>query len=242
MFAAAHYAVLAIFVVCCWGYGRLLLSRIGPPVRRDVWLETAMAIAAGIGIVICIFQAFAIARLFHAPVVFAVGAGGVVAALAQAPAWLREVRAREVPPNLSWLERLGMVVLAMVAVPALMEPLAPPIAFDELMYHLPYAREVAQSGALGIHEWLRYPWFPYNYNLLYAAALMVGDDVLPHFANALAGWVSVWIVYRLGVLHVNRVAACIGAAIWLGLGDYSNALIDISVALFVLAACTALWW
>ena len=84
-----------------------------------------------------------------------------------------------------------------------MAPLAPPAAFDELMYHLPYAREVAHSGSLGIHEWLRYPWFPYNYNLLYAAALLVGDDVLPHFLNALAGWLSVWMVYRLGVQHAE---------------------------------------
>ncbi|MDM0075720.1 hypothetical protein QTH90_15055 [Variovorax sp. J2P1-59] len=242
MFAAAHYAALAVFVVSCWGIGRMLLTRIGVPMRRDVWLEAAMAVATGIGVVICVFQAIAIAGRFNGAAVLLVVAAGIVAALAQLRAWLREVRVREVAAALSWLEKLGMVVLAIVAVPALVAPLAPPIAFDELMYHLPYAREVAHSGSLGIYEWLRYPWFPYNYNLLYAAALMVGDDVLPHFANALAGWLSVWIVYRLGVVHVNRVVACIGAAIWLGLGDYSNALIDISVALFVLAACVALWW
>ncbi|MDM0053075.1 glycosyltransferase family 39 protein [Variovorax sp. J22R115] len=243
MFAAAHYAALAVFVVSCWGIGRMLLTRIGVPMRRDVWLETAMAIATGIGLVICVFQAFAIAGRFAVVVVWAVFAIGIAAALLQAPAWLREVRMREVPAALSWLEKLGMVVLAVLAVPTLVAPMGPPVAFDELMYHLPYAREVALTGSLGIYDWLRYPWFPYNYNLLYAAALMVGDDVLPHFANALAGWLSVWIVYRLGVVHVNRVVACIGAAIWLGLGDYSGALIDTSVALFVLAACTALrWW
>ena len=85
------------------------------------------------------------------------------------------------------------MALALVALPALMAPLAPPAAFDELMYHLPYARQVAQSGSLGIHEWLRYPWFPYNYNLLYAGALLVGDDVLTHFLGASrAGCRSRW--------------------------------------------------
>lgn len=220
----------------------MLLVRIGVPMRRDVWLETAMAIATGIGIVICVFQAFAIAGRFNAIVVWTVVGIGVAVALVQTPGWLREVRAREVPAALSWLEKLGMVVLAVLAVPTLVAPLGLPVAFDELMYHLPYAREVARTGSLGIYDWLRYPWFPYNYNLLYAAALMVGDDVLPHFVNGLAGWLSVWIVYRLGVVHVNRVVACVGAAIWLGLGDYSGALIDTSVALFVLATCVALWW
>jgi hypothetical protein len=242
MFAAAHYAALAVFAAACWGYGRAVFTRLAAAVHRDVWLETAMAATTGIGIFICIFQAFAIGGWLTRGVVIATVAAGVVAAAAQLPAWLRQVRAREVTPALSWLEKLGMVVLALVALPTLAAPLAPPAAFDELMYHLPYAREVAHSGALGIHEWLRYPWFPYDYNLLYAGALRVGDDVLPHMLSALAGWLSVWIVYRLGLIHVNRVVACVAAAIWLGMGDYNSALIDVSVALFVLAGCAALWW
>lgn len=242
MFAAAHYAALAVFVAACWGFGRALLVRLGAPPRRDVWLEAAIAVAAGIGIFICIFQAFAIAQQLTAGVVVAAVVVGVVAAIPQVPGWLRQVKAREVSPQLSWLEKLGLIVVAVVAVPTLVAPLAPPAVFDELMYHLPYAREVAESGSLGIYEWLRYPWFPYNFNLLFAGALLVGDDVFPHFLSALAGWVSVLIVYRLGVMHINRVVACIGAAIWLGIGDYTSALIDMSVALFVLAACACLWW
>ncbi len=132
-------------------------------------------------------------------------------------------------------------MLALVALPALIAPLAPPAAFDELMYHLPYARRVAQTGALGIHDWLRYPWFPYNYDLLYAGALRLGDDVLPHLLSGLAGALSVWMVYRLGLRHTSRVVSALGAAIWLGLGDYASALIDMGVALFILAACVALW-
>ncbi|RZL90063.1 MAG: phospholipid carrier-dependent glycosyltransferase [Variovorax sp.] len=242
MFAAAHYAALAIFVVACWGLGRALLSRLGAPPRLDVWLETAMAASLGIGIFICVFQALGIAGVFTVQGVVAMVAIGVVAAGVQAPAWLRETRAAEPGPPLTWVDKVAFAIVALVALPTLVAPLAPPAAFDELMYHLPYAREVAKSGSLGIYEWLRYPWFPYNYNLLFAGALMVGDDVFPHFFSALAGWLSVWMVYRLGVQHLNRVLACAGAAIWLGIGEYVSALIDMGVALFVLAACVALWW
>ncbi|CAN7175201.1 MULTISPECIES: ArnT family glycosyltransferase [unclassified Variovorax] len=242
MFAAAHYAALAIFVAGCWGFGRVVQSRMGSPVRHDVWLETAVATALGVGVFICAFQLLGIAGAFDTAGVLLLAAIGFAVACVQFPAWRREVRAFDPGLPLSWVDKAGLVALALVALPTLLAPLAPPAAFDELMYHLPYAREVAQSGSLGIHEWLRYPWFPYNYNLLYAAALLIGDDVLAHFLNALAGWLSVWMVYRLGVLHLNRVLGCAGAAIWLGMGDYSNALIDTGVALFVLAACTALWW
>lgn len=248
MFAAAHYAAWAVFVFSCWGFGRALLARLAPPPRRDVGLEAAMAVALGVGLFICAFQALAIFGAFKVGATVALVVAGFVAAAVQLPLWLRERRALHangaLVPAAPWsrVERIAMIALALVALPALVAPLTPPIAFDELMYHLPYARQVAQQGSLGIHEWLRYPWFPYNYNLLYAAALQVGDDVLPHFFNALAGALSVVMIYRLGMLHVNRLTACIGAAIWLGLGDYSNALIDMGVALFVLSACVALWW
>lgn len=246
MFAAAHYAALAVFVFSCWGYGRALLARLAPPPRRDLGLEAAVAVALGVGLFICAFQALAIFGAFKTGATVALVVAGFVAAAVQLPPWLRERRALRAsePAAAPWtyVERVAMIALALVAMPALVAPLAPPIAFDELMYHLPYARQVAQQGALGIHDWLRYPWFPYNYNLLYAAALQVSDDVLPHFLNALAGALSVTMIYRLCMLHANRLTACIGAAIWLGLGDYSNALIDMGVALFVLSACVALWW
>jgi hypothetical protein len=245
MFAAAHYAALVVFVVSCWGAGRAVLARLAPPPRRDAWLEAAVAVALGIGFFICAFQALAIFGVFKVQATLALVAAGVVAAALQLPAWLRERRALQAGAVVApwrWADRVAMVALALVALPALVAPLAPPAAFDELMYHLPYAREVAQNGSLGIHAWLRYPWFPYNFNLLYAAALQVGDDVLPHFLNGLAGVLSVVMLLRLGTLHVSRLTGLIGAAIWLGLGDYANALIDMGVALFVLTACVSLWW
>lgn len=252
IFAAAHYAALAVFVVACWGYGRAVLSRIGTPTPADVWLEAAMSATLGVGLFICAFQALAMASVFGSPGVLVLVAIGVVAAALQAPAWRRQTRERSTAAafpaawggdaSMSWLDRAALAALVLMALPTLVAPLAPPAVFDELMYHLPYARMLAQTGTLGIHDWLRYPWFPYNYNLLYAAALLVGDDVLPHFLSGLAGALSVGMVYRLGRQHTSRTLALAGAAIWLGLGDYTSALIDMGVALFVLAGCVALWW
>ena len=125
MFAAAHYAALAVFIAACWGYGRAMLVRLGAPPRRDVWLETGMAMATGIGLFICAFQAFAIAGWLTRGVVIAAVVIGVAAAVPQLPAWLRQVRAREVTPALSWLEKVGMISLALIALPTLAAPLAP---------------------------------------------------------------------------------------------------------------------
>ena len=39
--------------------------------------------------------------------------------------------------------------------PTLLAPLSPPMAWDELAYHLPHAREWARSGRLVVTDWLR---------------------------------------------------------------------------------------
>jgi hypothetical protein len=246
MFACAHYAALAVFVCGCWGWGRAVMARLSPPVGRDAWLEAVMAVALGLGLFICAFQALAMVGVFRLGATVGLVGLGVAAAVLQFAPWRREVKAlRAHAVRVAWTQsdKLAMAALALVALPALVEPLAPPVAFDEVMYHLPYARQVALEGSLGIYDWLRYPWFPYNYNLLYAAALQVGDDVFPHLLSALAGGLSALMVYRLCIQHADRLTACIGTAIWLGLGDYRSAMIDMGVALLLLTACVAiLWW
>jgi len=242
-FFATHYAALAVFAVACWGLGRALLARFVAPARGDAGLETALAAGAGLGMVVVLFQLLAIARALSAGTVLAVVGLGLVSAAMHLPGAIRRIRACEPSPHFAnRLEKIALALLLMLALPTLIAPLAPPAAYDELMYHLPYAREVARTGSLVVAEWLRYPWFPYNFNLVYAGALLVGDDVLPHLMSAFAGWLSVWMVYRLGLRHAGRITGCIAAVTWMLVGDYASALIDTSVALFVLSACIALWW
>ncbi|WP_225781918.1 hypothetical protein [Xenophilus sp. Marseille-Q4582] len=247
IFAGQHYAMLALCVFAAWGAGQLLWARLrapqGPgadPAAADPWLGLAMAAALGLGLYICAFQALALVGGLRPPAVLALlGAGGLAALAQLRAAW---GRLRTWPPaGLTRAQRVANWVALGALIVSLSEPLSPPHAFDELMYHLPWARETAAAGALGIHDWLRYPWFPYNYNLLYAAALPLAGDVFPHLLHALAGWLSAAIVFRLALAYSDRITACIAAVILLAIGEMGNALIDMGVALFVLAACTALW-
>ena len=104
MFAAAHYAALAIFVAGCWGFGRALFLRLGAPVRRDLWLEMAMSTALGVGVFICAFQLLGIAGQLKTPGVLLLVAVGFAAACVQRPGWMREARAFEPGAALSWVD------------------------------------------------------------------------------------------------------------------------------------------
>lgn len=200
-----------------------------------------MAAALGLGLYICVFQVLGMLGGLRPPAVLALLGAGAVAGLLQCRAAWRGLRQQAAPAARSRAERVALWVAAGAVLVSMTEPLSPPYAFDEMMYHLPWARETAAQGRIAIHDWLRYPWFPYNYNLLYAAALPLTGDVFPHLLHALAGWLSAALVFRLAKAYSDLITACMAMVILLAIGEMSNALIDMGVALFVLAACVALW-
>ncbi|HWU97769.1 MAG TPA: glycosyltransferase family 39 protein, partial [Oxalicibacterium sp.] len=247
VFVGLHYLFFSAFVVASWGGGSLALKRALNSHKSRSWLEHALAITAGMALFICFLQWLAIAGQLRVIWIAAFAGAGILAAMLQ----LREYGFAPIQDFcLSWKsltpnEKRGLLVVLLFVAATLLRPLGPPMEWDEVMYHLPHAKQWALTGHLGIHEWLRYPWFPYNYDLLYSGALLVSDDVLPHLIHACAGWLVAIILYQLGKQHANHTVACVATIIWLFLSrrDFDNAYIDMGVTLFVFASCAAfhLW-
>ncbi len=248
MFIAGHYAALSLFVFACWGAGQLVLHRLLAATSMQRWLAHGLSTCCGIGIVICALQWLAVAGLLLAPVLLALLAVGLTAATWQASWPFGSHASRHSPPATKKLFATHWTVwlLLLLGLGTTLFPLRPPHMWDELMYHLPHAQAWAQTGRLQVNEWLRYPWAPFNYHLLYAAALVLLDDVMPHLLHALAGWLTALLLYQLATRYMNRIVACIAATAWLFLVrlDFGNAYIDLAVAAFLLAGLTSflLWW
>lgn len=224
-FVLSQYAQLVLFIAACWGLGTLLWP------ASDLATRQPLRIALGMGLVICALQVLAIAGLLTtASVLLVIGFGLVAAALqTRQLTWLRLA--------LGW----PLLLLLLATLPTLLAPLRPPLAWDALMYHLPHAREWALTGHLGVHEWLRYPWFPYNFDLLFSASLVLGNDVLPQLIHASTGWVTAWLLYRLAMQHLPApagAAAALATVFWLvtSRSHYSAAYVDMGIALFLTAA------
>ncbi|MCU4118369.1 ArnT family glycosyltransferase [Variovorax sp. N23] len=243
-FLLSQYGALALVVAACWGWGEALLRLLKIDRDPTTRLGAPLAITLGLGIGICVLQGLAIVGYMTVHFVSLLVAVGILLgawhALAgraslRLPAW--RIGWKAMPPPDRW----GLAALAAVLFSTLTAPLPPPTQWDELMYHLPHAQQWAASGHLTVNEWLRYPWFPYDFDLLYAGALLFGNDVLPHLLHALAGWLTAWLIYRLGVQHLDRLTACVAASLWvlLAADDFTRAYIDMGVALFVLVAGVA---
>ncbi|CAN7418998.1 hypothetical protein LJR039_002567 [Pseudorhodoferax sp. LjRoot39] len=242
LFALQHYALLGMVLLAAWGVGHLALGCVGRSAPLATGLTTPFAVVFGLGMAICALQALAV---FGWLTVHAVGTLWVLGLLA-ACHQLVHMRRRAPAPASTWPaagfgDRIALACLALALLSVLPRPLGPPLAWDELMYHLPHAQQWAETGRLQVNPWLRYPWFPYNFDLLYAAALLFGNDILPHLFHAAAGWLTAWLVYALGARHASRIVGASAAILWLLLtkGEYDNAYVDMGVAMFVLAAAIA---
>ena len=200
------------------------------------------------GIAICALQWLAIAGLLVTPMLLALIAAGEVIAVWQAVRLARSKPLERAPVVATGQFGLHWTVwlLLLLGLGTILFPLRPPYMWDELMYHLPHAQEWARTGRLQINEWLRYPWAPFNYHLLYSAALVLCDDVMPHLLHALAGWLGALLLYQLALRQAGRIVACVAAIAWLALArqDFGNAYVDLALAVFLLAGWISfmLWW
>jgi len=245
-FFQKFYGSLALLILAFWALGITALNHLRAPLQGDRWLHGALATTLGMGVFIVVVQGLAIAGQLTRPALFVLLTGCWCLALWQCiRAWRKRVatggRATAVTWHAHELFWLWLVLVALL--PTLVAPLTPPQQWDELMYHLPHASQWAASGTLTVNEWLRFPWFPYNYDLLYAVALLLKGDVLAHLLHALAGWLVALITYRVGVRYAGHATAGLATAAWLVLGGplYASAYIDLGVALFLMTSAVAMW-
>lgn len=73
------------------------------------------------------------------------------------------------------LEILALAILFLILT---LKSVKVPGYWDDTMYHLPLARFYIENQAIVLNEYLRFPLFPQNMDLLLALGLMIGGDVV----------------------------------------------------------------
>jgi hypothetical protein len=151
--------------------------------------------------------------------------------------WRRQRRRR-----LLWLAG-GTAALLPVA----LLTLYPPTAFDATLYHLPFARAFAASGALPFLPDLRVPVFPQLLETLFAMLLPFGGDLAAQAVALIATALTVALLLVWG-RRFSPAASWIAAAAYAGsaLVVYlaGTAYVEPGLALFSTAALLAVarWW
>ena len=230
-----------------WAYiiARGLFAR--SSLRLSLTEEVALLVPVGLAVAILLLFALGIAGSLTAPGIL------TAAALALALACWRQrghiasglsgtVRAfvsRETPARFVMIGIVGTVL-----VPVALNGLTPPLHSDEVRYHLPYALHFVEQGRIVPDLYLRFPFFTLNVNLLYAAAIIFGDDVTPHFVHLLLGSLAGLALYVLAAPLCGRVTALCAVMLFFVTPNFrvfaATAYIDLGLAAFITSTIACL--
>lgn len=174
---------LAFFVMQCSVVGFAISSSLtlwqhSDTQQGNAYLKWFFAVSVGLLINIATLFALGLLAWLNRPVVLA---AGLLLALLALPRFLAMIREDQVLTHLpsrigiaSILE--GLALLAMFFVTVLCAFKAPG-HWDDTSYHLPLARFYLQHEAIVLHEYVRFPLFPQNIDLLLMLGLMLGNVV-----------------------------------------------------------------
>lgn len=227
----------------------VLARRLNPEPLSMPNLSTALFVylGSGMGMVICALFPLALAGLLTPRALVLTAVSGFAAALTVLAGLRIQVRRAFgliTEKSGGWLWALPLIVYS---AGVLLGALRPPFAWDELYYHLPYAREYVEAGGLTVNEFLRYPLHSHNFNLLFSLALMVSDERLVHLLHGGSS-----LLIALGLFGTARHFLGLGAAVVAVLALFSfdgfrhlvpTAHVDLGLTLFVtLGAFALLHW
>ncbi len=239
-FVLIHY--LFILALACLSYllGRLLTRGLA---YTSAWEEGTVCISLGLVVLASVVLAFGLLGWLR-PLPVAVGLGGLATLTypvwqASLPRWAAAWR------RLDWGRGLLLAGGVLLALPALLLPLYPPVAFDATLYHLPYARAFVEQGRLVLLPTLRFPVAPQAVEGLFTLGMLFYDDLaaqLVHWlttalvAGALVAWGR-----RLDSPRLGLWAAALWLAnpivLWIGASAY----IDVGLTLFFTLALYGAW-
>jgi 4-amino-4-deoxy-L-arabinose transferase-like glycosyltransferase len=232
----SQIAAAAVLAATLWVAGKTAARRLAFDDSAD---ELSTCVALGLGLVgTCLF-ALSAARLFQPlPLALLVLAVHALGWRTWQDLLARGARSGLRPGNVALLAALifaGLPVFALT--------LYPPTAFDETLYHLPYAKAFAANAGLPFLETLRFPVAPQLAEIFCGALLLLAGDVAAHLPSALA-FAAAALALASWIGARNPLAAGGAAALWLGnpltawLGG--TAYVDLPLTLFGVLAWT--WW
>ena len=247
-------ATLVLLAVTCSVLGRLLTTAVSFPDRLE---RIAITSIVGLAMTAHILNLFGLAGVLNQGAVltfFGVALVVGVAVLVRRSGVLACHPAASLLAPVPTIESMGVrqqgwfLILGSVFVffgPLLVLASYPPVAFDETLYHLPFARTFVRTGALPFLPELRVPVFPPLTELLFAGMLLFFDDLSTHIVSFLAVILTALLLFVWGKRESSWRAGALAAALYLGNPIVtqlsSTAYVEPTLALFVTAALYSVW-
>jgi hypothetical protein len=227
----SQLAAFFFLTLVCYAAGALLTFRI--PFEKRVG-RIALSLTTGLGVVGTLLFLIGLARLLYLGSLLV-----LTVIILSGWALIRRRRTSNLgkPADRDSLPLPAVLIVLAPLVAAFVLTIYPPAAFDELNYHLPFAKLFASRHAVVFAETLRFPLFPLLAEMHFATFLLAGHEVGTHLVQLLATIVVGMLLYSASAEGRVRWWA---SALWIGnpivIRFAATAYIDIVLSLFVTGA------
>ncbi len=240
-FLAAHLLALAVLAATVWAAGSLARRAFA----GEGWAER-LALPAALGLAVLAHLGFllgALGLLRHGVLIAVLALVHIAGFSVWRGVW-RGAWPERIALEWRWIALGGLIALGALA-PVFVLALYPPAAFDETMYHLPFARAFAVSGGLPAMPALRFPVFPALAELLFAETLLLAGDVATHLVSLVAVLATAGLLVAWGRRAFSPPAGWLAAALYLGnpivVSLAGTDYVEPLLTLFVTGALFAAW-
>ena len=247
LYGLEQYYLLGLFLVAILGWGRLVTAKLlGACATIPNSGLAVLQATTGLGLVTLLLVIIAAFGWLTAPPILAIIVVGILLCI---PGLVSRIATPR--PGLEGIKigRLGLAPSILIysaatafLANAMVRPLQLPQGWDEIAYHLPTALAWAESGRLVVADWLRYPLFPFNMQLLYAAALIVANDITAHLVHALTGLLAVVLTFSVARMYIPSVFAALSSVflVYAIRESLHTADIDLGLMLYISSAFASL--
>lgn len=229
-FCVEHFAALSLFLLMSYILGGILIERTMPGETDKCDDRIFLYTSTGVGLLIVFIFFVSLAGLLNP---YAVSSLFVLVFISYI--FQKDLKFFNFKKNK--INVLAYLLTFSLLVPLLLTALYPPIEWDEISYHLPYARYYVQNNGLGVNPYLRYPLCSHNFDLLYSLSLLFYDDALAHLVHASAAILTALGIYYIGEKTLDKITGLLAALIFLSsdlvLHLMKTAYIDLGLTLFV---------
>lgn len=151
-----------------------------------------------------------------------------------------------------WLHRLrrpealaGIALAGVYILPSLLSALAPPVGWDDQVYHLPLPKAYLAHGGFFAMSWNFFAQQPGMSDLLYGWALALGDGMvaaLVHFGLGITTCIGLWeVARRMGFRRAAWFAPALFLCHFMVGEEMGWAFNDVAMAAFLVPAWWVLW-
>lgn len=247
IFIAQHYGLLFLFLLLSYIAGGVILKRYAVQENGGrLFLYTS----SGMGIIIVVLFFIALFRQFHRVTLLASVVLFLTYYFFRRDFSIFLPRKPEPQNSGSVSSKTNLIWTAAVFMlfsPFLFLPFYPPTAWDEISYHLPYAKYYVEHSGLSVNTFLRYPLYAHNIDLLYALSLLFSDDIVAHLMHASTAVLCAAGVYSLGSLTSDKKVGATAAVLFLSSPVVTllmgTSYVDLGLTLFVFLSfyCISIW-